>query len=392
MPTLEPPGAGEARAPGMLVTSAAVMGFRNLGTQEVELGGGLTLLWGLNGAGKTNLLEAVCAGLSGHSCRTRNEREMVAFDERLARVEVGVSDGAERRSFLWSLARDGERRHLMDENPASEAGAGARPALAIFIPDRLGVLKGPPSARRGHLDALLAALRPARANLRRAYGRALAQRNALLGRVRAGVAPDDSLDAWDWELARAGVELAAARSDAVGALAPEFAAAAADLGLPGEGRLAYRPRSEASDPAGLADELRSRRETDLRRGHTTHGPHLDDLDLSLGGRSLRRFGSQGEQRAAMLALLFAERRALLEARRTPPLMLLDDVMSELDPRRRALLAHRLLEGGGQAVLTATEPGELPEGCERVELELRAGRARRSRATATPEPVAPALAA
>ncbi len=193
--------------------------------------------------------------LSGHSCRTRNEREMVSFGERLARVEVEVREGAERRDFLWSLGRDGERRHLVDEKPASEARAGARPALAIFIPDRLGVLKGPPAGRRGHLDALLAALRPARGSLRRAYGRALAQRNALLGRVRAGAAPPDSLDAWDWELARAGIELAAARSDAVGDLAPEFTAAAADLGLPGEGRLAYRPRSEAADPAGLADEL-----------------------------------------------------------------------------------------------------------------------------------------
>jgi DNA replication and repair protein RecF len=319
---------------------------------------------------------------------------MVAFGERLARVEAEVSEGAERRGFLWSLARDGERRHLLDDKPASEAPAGARPALAIFIPDRLGVLKGPPAGRRGHLDALLAALRPARGNLRRAYGRALAQRNALLGRVRAGAAPPDSLDAWDWELARAGIELVAARSDAVGALAPEFAAASADLGLPGEGRLAYRPRSEAADPAGLADELRSRRETDLSRGHTTHGPHLDELDLSLAGRSLRRFGSQGEQRAAMLALLFAERRALLEARRAAPLMLLDDVMSELDPKRRGLLAQRLLEGGGQAVLTATERDQLPRGCERVELELRAGTATRShgKPTATPEPVSSALAA
>lgn len=255
-------------------------------------------------------------------------------------------------------------------------------------------MKGPPAGRRGHLDALLAALRPARGSLRRTYGRALAQRNALLGRVRAGAAPPDSLDAWDWELARAGIELAAARSDAVGDLAPEFTAAAADLGLPGEGRLAYRPRSEAADPAGLAGELRSRRETDLSRGHTTHGPHLDELDLSLGGRSLRRFGSQGEQRAAMLALLFAERRALLEARRAPPLMLLDDVMSELDPKRRALLAQRLLEGGGQAVLTATEQDQVPEDCERVELELRAGTASpaRGETSAKPRPVAPALAA
>ncbi len=377
----------------MSVGSASVLGFRNLSDQEVDLGEGLTLLWGVNGAGKTNLLEAVCVALSGHSCRTRNEREMVAFDQRLARVEVEVNEGAERRGFLWSLARDGERRHLLDGKPASVAHQSARPALAIFIPDRLGVLKGPPSGRRGHLDALLTALRPARGHLRAAYGRVLAQRNALLGRVRAGAAAADSLDAWDLELARAGVELAAARSDAVGALAPEFAAAAADLGLPGAARIAYRPRTEALDPAGLAAEFRSRREGDLGRGHTTHGPHLDELEISLGGRSLRRFGSQGQQRVAMLALLFAERRALLEARRAPPLMLLDDVMSELDPKRRELLAQRLREGGGQALLTATERDQLPVSCERVELELRAGTASRSRGTpvAATVPAAPLAA-
>jgi DNA replication and repair protein RecF len=132
------------------------------------------------------------------------------------------------------------------------------------------------------------------------------------------------------------------------------------------------PRSEARDAAELAAEIRERREADAARGHTTHGPHLDELSLSVNGHPLRRYGSQGEQRTALLALLFAERRALLEARRTLPLLLLDDVMSELDPQHRALLARRLCEGEGQAVVTATEPDQLPAGCERVELALRQG--------------------
>ena len=113
---------------------------------------------------------------------------------------------------------------------------------------------------------------------------------------------------------------------------------------------------------------------DLARGYTAHGPHLDELAISLGGRPLRRYGSQGEQRTAVLALLFAERRALVEAGRRPPLMLLDDVMSELDARRRAQLARRLAEGGGQAVLTATEPDHLPGGYPRTEVALRRGEA------------------
>jgi DNA replication and repair protein RecF len=347
-------------------------GFRNLVPQELELEDGVTLLWGPNGAGKTNVLEALCTALSGRSCRTGRERETIPFGEPLARVEVEVAGPADRHRFRWSLARSGERRHTVDGAAVTAEHAGLRPALSIFLPERLALVKGPPANRRAHLDRFVAALWPARAEARRGYSRALAQRNALLGRMRAGLASPRSLDAWDAELAGAGVELIATRLAATEALAPEFESAAAELGLGAEASLAYRPRSEATDAEGLVAELRERREADVSRGHTVHGPHLDELELALSGRSLRRYGSQGEQRSGVLAMLFAERRALLEARRRPPLMLLDDVMSELDAGRRALLARRLAEGGGQAVLTATEPEHLPPGCERAEFALRRG--------------------
>lgn len=356
----------------MRVTRIRVLGFRNLTEQEVEVGPGLTVLWGPNGAGKTNVLEALFVGLAGSSCRTRRDREAVAFGEPLARVEVDVVDGPEERTFLWSLARDGERRHLVDGSPMGAERARERPALAVFLPDRLALVKGPPSVRRSHIDRLVAALWPARGDARRRYGRALAQRNAFLGRVRAGLAPVDSLDAWDVELAAVGCELMASRRDAVATLAAEFAAAAGELGLRSGASLRYAPRSGAATPEALAAELADRRAGDLERGYSGHGPHLDELDLELDGRALRRYGSQGEQRTALLALLFAERRALLEARRAPPLMLLDDVMSELDPDRRALLATRLAEGDGQTVITATEADHVPAGPQRLEIAVRDG--------------------
>src|SRR5262245_566742 len=286
----------------MNVARIAVLGFRNLAESEIELGEGMTLLWGPNGAGKTNVLEALCMALSGHSCRTRNERETVAFGEPLARVEAEVDGDGDSHRFLWSLSRAGERRHLADGKPAGREGTSLRPALAVFLPDRLALVKGPPAGRRDHLDRFVAALWPARAEARRSYGRALAQRNALLGRVRAGAATPYSLDAWDRELADTGTELIRARREAVGALAEEFGAAAAELGLEGAAALRYLPRSDAGDPAQLTAELLERRESDIARGHTTHGPHLDDLGVSLANRSLRRFGSQGEQRTALLAL------------------------------------------------------------------------------------------
>jgi DNA replication and repair protein RecF len=355
----------------MRVAALQTLGFRNLTPGRLGLGEGVTLLWGPNGAGKTNALEGVCLALTGRSSRTRNERETIAFDEPLARVAAEVIDGGERRSFLWSVDRPGERRHLVDGSPARAEHAELRPPLAIFLPDRLALVKGAPGLRRAHLDRLCAALWPARAEARRRYGRALAQRNALLGRIRSGAAPVDSLAAWDRELATVGLELITSRRQAVEMLAPGFAEAAAELCLPGIAALRYLPRSEADDPRELAAELRGRRDTDLARGYTSHGPHLDELAITLAARPLRRYGSQGEQRAAVLALLFAERRALLEAGRSPPLMLLDDVMSELDARRRSQLAARLAEGG-QAVLTATDPDHLPDVCERAEVALREG--------------------
>jgi DNA replication and repair protein RecF len=372
----------------MRVTRLRVLGFRNLRSQEVELGRRVTLLWGPNGAGKTNLLEALFTGLAGSSCRTRRDREAIAFGEPLARVEVDVAGEGEERSFLWSLARDGERRHLLDGSAMSAERARERPALAVFLPDRLALVKGPPTVRRSHIDRLVAALRPARADARRRYGRSLAQRNALLGRVRRGLAPRDSLDAWDLELAEAGCELSATRRDAIATLAPEFTAAAAELGLRGEASLAYAPRSQATEPAELAAELRERRSADVDRGHSGHGPHLDEIQVSLDGRALRRYGSQGEQRSALLALLFAERRALLEARRAPPLMLLDDVMSELDPDRRELLAHRLAEGDGQTLITATETDHVPAARGRVDVAVRDGAAVRGVGDADGEPGSP----
>lgn len=356
----------------MRVVSLKTLGFRNLAPAEVELGEGITLLHGLNGSGKTNLLEALYMGLAGRSCRTRADRETIAFGEPLSRSEVVIDDAGERRKFLCAVDRDSGRRHLVNGSETTEA-AQLRPPLAVFMPDRLALIKGPPAARRSHLDGFVAALRPARAEARRRYARALAQRNALLGRVRSGSAPGDSLDAWDTELAEAGMELMATRAAAVETLAPLFAEAAEELGLE-KPALRYAPRSRADSPAGLRDELAERRQSDLARGFSGHGPHLDEVAITLDGRATRRYASQGQQRTTLLALLFAERDALLLERSAPPLMLLDDVTSELDPSRRELLCARLVAGGGQALVTATEASHLPASCERAELAVRGGAA------------------
>jgi DNA replication and repair protein RecF len=333
--------------------------FRNYEAAELELPAGIAVVAGPNGAGKTNLLEGLYFGCTARSPRTSNERELVRRGARVARVVVDArdADGAHRIEVGFE---PGEPKRLrLDGSPVDNLPAlAARPLVSVFLPERLELVKGAPAVRRGHLDQLVAALWPARAETRSAYSRALAQRNALLARVRGGASGPDALDAWDAELARHGVRLMADRAEAVDGLGPPFAELGERLGLPGAAELRYRPRSAAGDERGLAAELAERRTADLERGFTAHGPHRDELQLLLDGAPLRAYGSQGQQRTALLALLFAERELLAARRGRAPLMLLDDVMSELDSERRELLAG-LLRDGGQAVVTATEPEHVP---------------------------------
>jgi DNA replication and repair protein RecF len=341
------------------VTRVQLRDFRNYVEADALLADGLTVVVGANGAGKTNLLEGIYFGCTAHSPRTSNERELVRRGAKVARVVLDTAGEDTHRIEVGF--KPGESKRVRVDGHAVEGGApagSARPLVSVFLPERLELVKGPPATRRGHLDQLVAALWPSRVETRSAYSRSLAQRNSLLGRIRAGLVGPDALDAWDAELARHGVQLMADRSEAVGGLRAPFAGLAGRLGLPDGAELRYRPRSPASDAAELAAELRERRQADLERGFTAHGPHRDDLQLLLGGASLRAYGSQGQQRTALLALLFAERE-VLEARRShPPLMLLDDVMSELDGERRDLLAG-LLRSGGQAVITATDAEHVP---------------------------------
>ncbi len=343
----------------MLVTAVEARPLRSLADVRVEPVPGITSLVGPNGAGKTNFLEALYFALTGRSFRTSDRRDLIPFGESLARAEVVVhdEDGARRR-LLASVSRTEGRRHLLDGSPADPATlARNRPPVAVFSPDRLTLVKGPPGERRSHLDLYVAARWPSRSELRQRYGQALAQRNALLSRIGAGYASTDELDVWDATLAEAAAPLIAARAEAVEELARPFADTAAELGLEGAASLSYAPRA-AGAPSELREGLAQRREADLRLGRASWGPHLDELKIALDDRALRRYGSQGQQRAALLALLFAERDALLDARRVAPLLLLDDVMSELDPQRRERLVERL-ERGGQALITAADEESVP---------------------------------
>ena len=346
----------------MRVARVAVRDFRCYDREQADFGDELTVITGPNGAGKTNLIEALYFGCTGRSCRTSNEREVVRFGQQAARVVVDVvgDDGPHQLSVGFS---PGEPKRLRIDGAEVQRliDAPERPLVSVFMPDRLELIKGPPSLRRAHLDQFVAALWPARVATRRAYVQTLAQRNALIARIRAGAAGREAISSWDLQLARHGIALMQDRRLAVEAIAGAFADCCEDLGLDGEPTLSYRPRSKAGTVDELVTELSERVDGDVERGFSGHGPHRDELAVTRQRRELRAYGSQGQQRLALLALLLAERRSIADRRRTPPVMLLDDVMSELDQDRRRALVELLRSGGGQAVITATDLEQVPGG-------------------------------
>jgi DNA replication and repair protein RecF len=338
----------------VVVAHVRLRDLRSYAALELDLEPGLVLVTGPNGAGKTNLLEALHLGAQGFSPRTRAEAQLVRFGADAARVALAGSEGGSRVETEVTIAR-GEGKRLRLNGAALASGEELRTRLAalVFVPDRLAVVKGGPIVRRAYLDRMLGRLEPAQAALPGEYGRALAQRNEALRRVRAAASSRDAVEPWTERVAELGAMLDRARASLVAGLAPGFAERAAGLGL-AEATLRYD-----EEPPTIA-ALDARLERDLHRGTTSVGPHLRDVAITAGPRDLRSFGSQGEQRTAVLALVLAEADLSAERRGSPPLLLLDDVLSELDDGRRRSLAESL-PAGGQTVVTATSRDALPAG-------------------------------
>ena len=307
---------------------------------------------GPNGAGKTNLLEALHLGTQGFSPRTRNDAQLVRFGAATGRVALKGSNGAPAFESVVSLSpREARRARFNGSVLRSAELLRLELRTLVFTPDRLAVVKGAPATRRAYLDRSLARLFPARSSLSLEYAAAVGQRNAALRRLAAGASSVAALTPWTEAVVALGEKLVQARLETVALLAPAFESIAARLGL-AAASLAYDGR-----PATLA-EYEERLQRDVERGLTGAGPHLHDVQVAADGRELRSFGSQGEQRVAVLALVLAEARVLEERLGAPPLVLLDDVLSELDDGRRQALASLVAEGG-QVVVTAASASSFP---------------------------------
>ena len=310
------------------------------------------LVTGPNGAGKTNLLESVHVATQGLSFRTRQDAQLVRRGAEEGRAAVAGRRGAVTVDCDVAVSvRSPKRIRLNGATLSSAEQLRSRLHALVFTPDRLAVVKSGPAGRRAYFDRVLARLLPARADVPASYAAALGQRNAALRRLAAGVSDPEALEPWTERLVALAAELVEARRLAIDLLSPAFAERADELGLPAAA-LGYD-----AEPPRRAD-LDERQPRDVERGTTSLGPHLDEIRILSGDRDLRAFGSQGEQRLAVLSLLLAEAELLTSHGDVPPLLLLDDALSELDADRRRALSTRL-GAVGQTLVTATGAEALP---------------------------------
>ncbi|MEA2462192.1 MAG: replication and repair protein RecF, partial [Actinomycetota bacterium] len=364
----------------MEVAQLGLQDFRNYREARLELSSGLNLVIGRNAQGKTNLLEAVYC-LSGLGSPRSADSALVRQGAERALLHGTVVKGSRRVEIDLELRPGRGTKALVNKTRVSGIKGLSELCVSVFFgPDELSLVKGSPDGRRRFLDDLVVKVRPAQEAVRREWERVLRQRNALLKSLGRGVrpGPNDTLEVWDEAFCRAGAALGAARLSALARLRPYAAKRYADIAgrgalglsyvstwIPEEYRESVVAGAEDPGEADLVRFLRARldevRPGELERRVSLAGPGRDDILVSLGngddGSMLeaRSFASQGDQRTAALALKLGEHDLLSDVLGEEPILLLDDVFSELDPSRRGWLKEAVA-GVGQTLLSSADSG------------------------------------
>jgi DNA replication and repair protein RecF len=358
----------------VFLANVSLFDFRNYPELDLTLERSSTVLFGGNAQGKTNLLEAVVLTALARSPRTQQSAELIRFGQAAARVTCQIQtdkgrDELETRIIAGQVP--GQNRALKRfringrERPMTEMVGRLR--VVLFWPDDLQLIKGSGEGRRRFLNMLLSQMDQAYARQLNEYQHLLDQRNALLKAIREGRQPITSLDYWTQTLAESGARIMVERQRRLLELHPVAAAFHRELTDDSERlELRYRPSGAriGEAPVELVAEqlkaaMREARDEEIARGQTAVGPQRDDVEVWLDEREARFYASQGQQRTAVLSLKLAELHYLAEVTGEQPVLLLDDVMSELDPSRRERLLAAL-EPGPQALITAADLNDLPK--------------------------------
>jgi DNA replication and repair protein RecF len=348
--------------------------LRSYASLDATFPGGPILIVGPNASGKTTLLEAIVLAARGRSARTTADAELVRFGSEVLRVEAHLGpDDEDGPSVVVELAIGrapnggrGQRKRLrVDGIPRRVGSSSAFLRVVLFAPEDMSLVAGPPALRRSMVDELAGSLSPGYAADLATYAKALAQRNSLLRAIREEAADRAELRLWDAPLLDTGSRVVEQRLALIERLAGPLAGAHAEI-APEEGSravLGLRYETNAATAPGetvraaLGRRLAETAEKEVWNGATLIGPHRDDVVFTLGGRDLASFGSRGQQRTAILASKLAEIDLLTAHDDRPPLLLLDDVFSELDTDRRSHLVRRLT-ALPQAFVTTTTAADL----------------------------------
>jgi len=335
------------------VTNLHLDGFRNYETLAIDLSPGFNVLAGRNAQGKTNFLEALY--LLSTTRLLRGQRDAEAVREGSDRAVV-VAETIEGRTKLGITLERGVRKRASLNGlslPRAADLMGRLPCVSITAADMV-IVRGEPADRRLFLDLELSGLYPAYLRHFSHYKRALEQRNALLRTAREETVPAALYEPWEAQMAEHGIPMRRMRERFVQRLSPVTAQTHARMGQGEVLRLVYGLKDDNLEASDFLEALARSRGADIGRGGTSIGPHRDDLTLEIDGREARLYGSQGQQRTAVIALKLGTLTLSVEELGVPPLLLLDDILSDLDERRRALLVDVVVESAGQAVLTCTE--------------------------------------
>jgi DNA replication and repair protein RecF len=340
----------------MRIKTVRLKNFRNYGEQTVEFSNGLNVLSGKNASGKTNLLEAVYLAGVGRSPRTSKEKELIKYNEDCASVKITVEKKYRSHSVELYFDKSGKKSVKIDGIPVQKMGELLGVLNVVFFsPDELKFIKDTPDVRRRFMDISLSQQKKDYFYALQRYTKALKQRNNLL-KQNSPAALEDLLDVWDVQLANEGAKIVLERNRFIEELAAP--AKAAHLAVSGVNELLEL--SYETDVEGVSYEeirvclikkLSAAREKDIRLQFTSVGPHRDDIAIFLNGADARRFSSQGQQRTAALSVKLSELKLFLRETGETPVLLLDDVLSELDETRQNLLIKEA--SFAQVILTCT---------------------------------------
>ena len=341
----------------MRLISEKILNFRNIASAEFVPSETVTVICGENGQGKTNLLESIFLLSGAKSFRKVKDREMITKEEEFSVIDALFFAGQREQSFHFTISDKGRRASLNHGSEQKASDFAGTLCCVVFTPDHLELVKGTPSERRRFLDTALCQLSPRYLNDLRNYTRLIQQKNTLLKDARGIAAAFDILDIYDRQLADNAVGISKARRAFVGQLDLVSREAYASIsGKWEEMELGYQSTlfdSGDFDPEEAYKRILAARTDDIRAGFSTVGPHRDDLDMKINGDPAKIYASQGQQRTAVLALKLAEAELFRQKLEEEPILLLDDVLSELDGYRQEFLLKRL--GRSQAIITCCDP-------------------------------------